>query len=396
MLETQTGEKLDSSRFRQFPSGIRTEESDKEVELLSNRIAGVEGFGYRIRGDSCDMSEQCSAGDLDHSSMNHVRGSHQGVSIWLISQQECSKISNFASYRNIDYGIYLQAESSLLVENCVMFDNPISLLPFVIKPEPIEHELIQKSVTIRNSLIGGMSESLDCVRDFATIENARYFDKTDGLRAPRSDNGGFYGYILTTFMGSKNRSPIEGWHTVWSKSQILGKTCLSDNTFAEFSSKCGVSSIAISSNKESPDMMHPTISDRNFMINVAESNRLLFHRPKLEWVTSEEKARCVDMDCDAAKKIMIRDDGSLSGSDFPVSIVAQSDFEWNQDTRRGLGDYRIPYVMLTNSDGSKRDVNEYAPNKGIIRDGSCERNDDWIADVCAGLNHQFGFKIDKT
>jgi hypothetical protein len=60
----------------------------------------------------------------------------------------------------------------------------------------------------------------------------------------------------------------------------------------------------------------------------------------------------------------------------------------NGDSRRGLGDYRIPYVMLTNNDGTKRNVDEYAPNKGIIRDASCVRKADWNADQCSNLGHE--------
>ena len=98
--------------------------------------------------------------------------------------------------------------------------------------------------------------------------------------------------------------------------------------------------------------MHPTISKNNKMLNVVEENKFYFYRPKLEWVTSEEKARCIDMDCDGGKKILIKDDGGLIDDiGFPVTIISQSDFEWNGDSRRGLGDYRIPYVMLTNNDG---------------------------------------------
>ena len=125
------------------------------------------------------------------------------------------------------------------------------------------------------------------------------------------------------------------------------------------------------------------------MLNVVEENKFYFYRPKLEWVTSEEKARCIDMDCDGGKKILIKDDGGLIDDiGFPVTIISQSDFEWNGDSRRGLGDYRIPYVMLTNNDGTKRNVDEYAPNKGIIRDESCVRKTDWNADQCSNLGHE--------
>ena len=58
------------------------------------------------------------------------------------------------------------------------------------------------------------------------------------------------------------------------------------------------------------------------------------------------------------------------------------------DDTLGLGDYRIPYVMLTNNDGTKRNVDQYAPNKGIIRDESCIRKDDWNADQCSNMGHE--------
>ena len=72
---------------------------------------------------------------------------------------------------------------------------------------------------------------------------------------------------------------------------------------------------------------------------------------------------CVDMDCDGQKKAMIRDlDGTLLGS--VGTVIAQSEFEWDGDSRRGLGDYRIPKVMLTNPDGSRILADDIAPNKG--------------------------------
>lgn len=45
-------------------------------------------------------------------------------------------------------------------------------------------------------------------------------------------------------------------------------------------------------------------------------------------------ADCVDMDCDAKKKCIIRDlDGSLMGT--PGTFVPDSAYEWNGDPRRG-------------------------------------------------------------
>ena len=41
------------------------------------------------------------------------------------------------------------------------------------------------------------------------------------------------------------------------------------------------------------------------------------------------------------------------------------------DTRPGLGNYRIPKAMVTTLDGKRIPYDEYAPEKGIIRDESC-------------------------
>ena len=72
------------------------------------------------------------------------------------------------------------------------------------------------------------------------------------------------------------------------------------------------------------------------------------------------------MDCDALKKVLIRDlDGSLLGS--VGTIVPASDFEWDGDPRRGLGDYRIPRTLLTSPlTGERIAVADKCPKKGRI------------------------------
>lgn len=75
---------------------------------------------------------------------------------------------------------------------------------------------------------------------------------------------------------------------------------------------------------------------------------------------------CVDMDCDAKKKTLLQDlDGSFLGA--VGAVVPQSEYEWGGDARRGLGDYRIPKVMLTHPNGSRIPVDKIAPYKGNKR-----------------------------
>jgi hypothetical protein len=72
------------------------------------------------------------------------------------------------------------------------------------------------------------------------------------------------------------------------------------------------------------------------------------------------------MDCDGLKKALILDlDGTFLETGSAGSIVAESEWEWDGDPRRGLGDFRLPVVMLTDpDDGSKIDTADLCPNKG--------------------------------
>ena len=70
------------------------------------------------------------------------------------------------------------------------------------------------------------------------------------------------------------------------------------------------------------------------------------------------------MDCDGLKKALVKDaDGTFLG--MTGDAFSQSEYEWNGDPRRGLGDYRIPKNMLTYPDGSRQPYDVVAKYKGI-------------------------------
>lgn len=71
------------------------------------------------------------------------------------------------------------------------------------------------------------------------------------------------------------------------------------------------------------------------------------------------------MVCDAKRKSLLRDmDGSFLGNSG--SVVPQAEYEWNGNRQLGIGDYRIPKVMLTFLNGSRIPVAEKAPYKGLL------------------------------
>lgn len=52
---------------------------------------------------------------------------------------------------------------------------------------------------------------------------------------------------------------------------------------------------------------------------------------------------CGDMDCDGLRRTFVKDvDGSLLNMGPKGALLTQSDYGWNQDPARGLGDDKIP------------------------------------------------------
>ncbi|KAI0221280.1 Fibrocystin-L [Lamellibrachia satsuma] len=93
------------------------------------------------------------------------------------------------------------------------------------------------------------------------------------------------------------------------------------------------------------------------------------------------------MDCDALKKALLKDeDGTLLGQ--PGAVIPQSEYEWDANPVRGLGDYRIPTAMLSTPSGDRIAASTKAPHKGILRDDSCVYMPSYQAYVCHSLDYE--------
>ena len=92
------------------------------------------------------------------------------------------------------------------------------------------------------------------------------------------------------------------------------------------------------------------------------------------------------MDCDGLKKVIITDkDGYYFGS--MGTATSESEWEWNGDRRRGLGDYRIPKEALADAKGRLRNISDVYKYRGTIRDESlCTYKQDWQAWHCNDMN----------
>ena len=92
------------------------------------------------------------------------------------------------------------------------------------------------------------------------------------------------------------------------------------------------------------------------------------------------------MDCDGLKKVIVTDkDGSFFGT--ISTATSQTEWQWNGDPARGLGDYRIPKEALADANGHMRNVSSVYTYTGTIRDQTkCTFMADWQAWNCNGMN----------
>ena len=128
------------------------------------------------------------------------------------------------------------------------------------------------------------------------------------------------------------------------------------------------------------DGIHPIDIQGTVLNNVDHSALVWIHRPDISLITS---ARCVDMDCDGLKKVILNDlDGSFLG--MPGTVFSQSEWQWNNRSR-GLGDYRIPIEALVDSNDRYKNLSDVYKYTGIVRNDNCTLEKDWEAWHCTNM-----------
>uniref|UniRef100_A0A3Q2YMV4 PKHD1 like 1, tandem duplicate 1 n=1 Tax=Hippocampus comes TaxID=109280 RepID=A0A3Q2YMV4_HIPCM len=334
-----------------------------EVVMQHNIAAGYERVAFRIDGEACPEA---------HGGLYGVFMNRDGLS-------GCSLIRDFFIWRNFDYGIYFQTIMSITVSNVTLVDNGMGIMPMIFEPPSLSHLYADKKVRVENAVIVGGSPHFNCshtldANDFNTISSNFH-------RAPRPINGRS-GICWPSFASAHNNAPVKPFPGNINYNAINGLMEVV-STFVGFRSVCsGQTNVMFISNPFNEDLQHPVHVWNLTIVNSTKEARIFIHRPDVK----ANPADCVDMDCDGKKKTMLRDqDGSLLSA--VGSVLPQSEFEWDGDPRRGLGDYRIPKAMLTHPNGSRIPVEQIAPNKGVIR-SNCTYVSAWQAYECSTLNYR--------
>uniref|UniRef100_A0A8C2XFR8 PKHD1 like 1, tandem duplicate 2 n=1 Tax=Cyclopterus lumpus TaxID=8103 RepID=A0A8C2XFR8_CYCLU len=353
------------------------------VVLQHNIVAGYERVAYRIDGEPCP-------GYLNENEKwihNEAHGGLFGVYLNKDGLPGCSLIQGFFIWRSFDYGVYFQIIMNVIVSNVTLVDNGMGVMPFIYAPPSLSHSYADKTVEVQvihsflNALIVGSSPSFNCS---ATPPSNFNLANSHGHRAPRPLTGGRSGICWPNFASSHNTAPMKPHHLNMNYNAIKGLMKVTDTTFAGFRKVCSTEmNFVFITNPINEDLQHPVQVSGITMVNSTEDARVFIHRPD---VGKANPADCVDMDCDAKKKSLLKDlDGSFLGA--VGAVVPQSEYEWGGDPRRGLGDYRIPKVMLTTLNGSRIPVKQIAPHKGVIREG-CTYMSSWQSYKCFGLNYR--------
>ncbi|XP_062842250.1 fibrocystin-L-like [Trichomycterus rosablanca] len=349
------------------------------VVLQENTVAGYERVGFRIDGEPCPGI----LNPVAQWRQNEAHGGLFGVYMNKDGLAGCSQIQGFTVWKSFDYGIYFQVSMSVLISNVTLVDNGMGIMPMIYTPPSASHTYSNKTVQVQNALIVGSSPNFNCTDSLSTSDDNIAISA--GHRAPRPPNGGRSGICWPTFESAQNLAPGKPHAGLMSYNTISGLMTVTDTTFSGFRNVCSTqTNYMFLTNPGNEDLQHPISVERITKSNSTENAQVFIHQPDVGKVNPSD---CVDMDCDAKKKSMINDrDGSFLGA--VGAVIPRSEYEWNGDPRHGLGDYRIPKVMLTALNGSRIPVNNIAPNKGVIRNASCTYMTDWQSYKCFGLNYR--------
>ncbi|OWK04128.1 hypothetical protein Celaphus_00016362, partial [Cervus elaphus hippelaphus] len=328
--------------------------------LQNNVVAGFAKAGYRIDGELCSSQSNSLEKWFD----NEAHGGLFGIYMNQDGLPGCSLIQGFTIWSCWDYGIYFQTTESVHIYNVTLIDNGMAIFSMIYMPSAVSHKISSKRVQIKNSLIVGSSPEFNC-SDVLTNDDPN-IELSAAHRSSRPPSGGRSGICWPTFSSAHNMAPRKP------HAGIMSYNSISDTTFVGFKNVCsGETNVIFITNPLNEDLQHPIHVKNIQLVDTTEHSKVFIHRPDLSKVNPSD---CVDMVCDAKRKSLLKDmDGSFLGNSG--SVIPEAEYEWNGNSQFGIGDYRIPKVMLT------------FPNGRIIRDSTCKYISEWQGYRCFGMEY---------
>ena len=349
-----------------------------DIVLIGNAAGGGAKAGYHTNGEKCN-TVPIWRDNVAHSTLH---GIHMG---YEDGQTHCSSFYKFKVYSCYHYGFFSYSKSGILISGSLFINNYAAVFAVVMGPTSLSHQVGNKSVTIQDTCIVSTFDHVNCTEYSYKPIIAYHHTSHSGIQ---SATAAHVGVIIPSFVSGQGHFPKFAWKSISTYPAINGHTQLINVLFYNFSTHCaGRTEAAIITQQLSEDCQHPLSLKETLFSFGSNTSKLYIHRPQLGSINPSD---CVDMDCDGLKKILIRDtDGAFLGRQGLSTVISKSEYEWDGDSRRGLGDYRIPYAMLGLASGNKIDPDVLYPNKGIYRgdDGDCQWHSDWNGYLCTGIDH---------
>ncbi|NWX85156.1 PKHD1 protein, partial [Nothoprocta pentlandii] len=293
------------------------------VSLHGNVVAGSDRIAFHIKGQECLL-------DGDYYSENVAHSSLHGVHLFREDGfQTCTKITGFLSYKNYDYGIMFHLGSSVIMDNVVLVDNNVGLLPAVYCLYAEQCHTGKRYIELRNSVIVATSSTFDCIKDRIKPLSA---DPTSGDRPPSYPRRGRVGILWPTFTTTFSQRPDNPWHKTGHCLKVLGLMKLKEVTFTSFIKSCYSEDrdVCIMSSTDQLDIMPLIIAERSRMLQVNEKDKFYFHQPPASVHTSED-ITVPEKRCKSSRKALFKDlDGGILDLEPPASVFPKSEFEWTQ------------------------------------------------------------------
>ncbi|VDP74908.1 unnamed protein product [Echinostoma caproni] len=294
----------------------------------------------------------------------------------------CNKIANIMVYSATEFSIYWRVPTSIIGTNMQLVDNRGGVYTYVATPGARTSERHNKTVILQDSLLIGRSGLQDC-SDAPRPEVISKSSKLTGIYSPQM---GHVGIVSAQFLSGAFDTSLMGFVS-WSTEFSLGGGAFVKNlTVVNYNKFCASTpDVFWRTDPANEDGIQPTYFSNITAIGLNPDNLVYYDRPALSAVTFD---KCGDMECDGHKKVLvINADGTLFGQ--PTTILPQSEWQWDKNPAYGIGSSKVPRRMTTNSDGTTIDINTYWPNKGVIRDDTCEMVSTMQAYKCSAvLDHR--------
>ncbi|XP_063186731.1 fibrocystin isoform X2 [Chroicocephalus ridibundus] len=291
------------------------------VSLCGNAVAGSERIGFHIGGQDCLLDGEYCSENVAHSSLHGIH-LYQGDGF-----QTCTRITGFLSYKNYDYGVMFHLGSSVIMDNMVLVDNTVGLMPVVYCLYAKQCHTGKRFIELKNSTIVATSSAFDCIRDRIKPHSA---DLTAKDRPPYYPLRGRVGILWPTFSLVPSQRPDNPWHETGHCPKVLGHMKLKEVTFTGFTKNCYSEDrdVCIMSNADHLGILPLITAERSRMLNINEKDKFYFNPTSVQ--TSED-TMFPEKRCESSRKALFKDlDGGVLDLEPPVSVFPKSEFEWTQ------------------------------------------------------------------